>query len=495
MDCKVTRREFYNAALAGGWLTVKDIPREFQVDVPGELKVKWLKLLTKTLTPKLQETPRLLNHFTLGADPEFVLYEPRTGARLDGAALGLKTGQAFGVDSNGRLLEIRPKPTRWALELLASTLVTMRWLALVKPETMGFEWRAGAFLLRDGLGGHVHIGRKADSRTDEVQALDVLSEMLTALGVYPAAEVQARRAGDQFNQRYGQPGDIRLQTHGYEYRTFPSWLDSPWIAYLSIVLSKLLVYDPDVFKEFQVGNQTPQLARQRITSLLAKWQGLDDDALLALHVLRSRGFPVHQGGDFKARWGIRYAPESVVRIDIVPKQIQPTKDEILQLFCHFLRGTELMPDIPQAYWVSKLPRKYRSVLSYTETQRVAGLGELLNELVVSDNLGITFHPGENAALMRVSMGLTKQLKKGWMSRTGLEPREISLESSAGMRIVFSAEGRGLLGAGKVRKALLSGEFPIWQAKDVKEESWEEWKAGVEAGVVRKTPVKTLVKVE
>jgi hypothetical protein len=495
MDCKESRREFYNKALAGGWLTVKDIPEIFQPDIPKELKVKWLKLLTRTLTPKLQETPRLLNHFTLGADPEFVLYEPRNGVRLDGAALGLRTGQAFGVDSNGRLLEIRPKPTRWALELLASTLVTMRWLALCKPETMSYEWRAGAFLLRDGLGGHVHIGRKADSRSDEVRALDVLSDMLTALGVYPAAEVAARRAGDQFNQRYGQPGDIRLQTHGYEYRTFPSWLDSPWIAYLSIVLSKLLVYDPDVFKEFQVGNQTPQLARQRITSLLAKWQGLDDDALLALHVLRSRGFPVHAGGDFKSRWGIRYAAESKVKLEVVPKQIQPTKDEVLQLFCHFLRGTELMPDVPQAYWVTKLPKGYLTVLGYTETQRIAGLGELLNELVVSDSCVIGFYPAESASLMRVSTGLAKQLGKGWMARTGLAPTEVAMESTAQIRISFSTRGRGLEGAGKVRKALVSGEFPIWEAKDVKATSWEQWKTRTAGGSEAKTPAKVLVKVE
>lgn len=495
MDCKESRRTFYNEALAQGWLKVDQVPASFMAEVPEELKSKWLRLLSKNFKPKLQETPRLLNHFTLGADPEFVLYNPLDGARLDGAALGLRTGQAFGVDSNGRLLEIRPMPTRWALELLASTLVTMRWLALVHPETIVYEWRAGAFLLRDGLGGHVHVGRKAASRKEEVSALDVLNDMLTTLGVYPAQEIAARKAGDQFGQRYGMPGDIRLQSHGYEYRTFPSWLDSPWTAYLSLVLSKLLVYDPDVFKEFKL-NAPPKLSQQRIASLLAKWQGLDDDAALALHTLRMKGFPTHIGADFKGRWGLRYPVDSgAVKIDVVPKQIQPSKDEILQVFCHLVRGTELMPDVPQAYWVTKLPKGYRTILSYTETQRIPGLGEILNELVVHEKMTMTFHPAENGSshIVKISTGLLKKLSKDWPKIAGL--KTYGIDPTNNFRISLGLEARGLKNSGRMRGALISGAFPIWEAGKLEADSFEKWEAGV-AGVGEvKTVAKVLVKKE
>src|SRR5581483_4609146 len=57
-------------------------------------------------------------------------------------------------------------------------------------------------------------------------------------------EMAERRGGDRLGQHYGMPGDFRLQTHGYEYRTFPSWLDSPALAFISITLAKLCVHCP-----------------------------------------------------------------------------------------------------------------------------------------------------------------------------------------------------------------------------------------------------------
>src|SRR3990167_7205171 len=53
---------------------------------------------------------RLVNHFKVGADPEFVFLSMAELARRDASAFGLAAGVAFGADNCGRIAELRPHP-------------------------------------------------------------------------------------------------------------------------------------------------------------------------------------------------------------------------------------------------------------------------------------------------------------------------------------------------------------------------------------------------
>jgi len=235
--------------------------------------------------------PRLVNRFPIGADPEFAFLLESSG-ELEGIAateMGFKTGLAFGADVNGRLAELRPKPNRFGLRVVASMLATMRWLAYLNPKTTYLIWKAGAYSQRDGLGGHIHFGRKRTSRGREVKALDKLTGTLYLANIFSKAEGDRRRK----NTDYGRLGDYRLQAHGYEYRVLPSWLDSPWMAFFTLTVAKLAVYAP----ELVIPWTTQGNAERKLSALLAYFKGRDDDALIAYHALKRSGFPKFFGGD------------------------------------------------------------------------------------------------------------------------------------------------------------------------------------------------------
>lgn len=484
--CAGERKEFYNRFVAEGWQTLGDVPMDFLPTVSNDTKAKWLKNLLKVRNMRFPVEPRLVQRFTIGADPEFVLYDPDLDVRVDGGALQLKTGRAFGVDQNGRLIELRPVPSRWALEVLTSVLVAMRWFALTHQDSgvhNRLHWRAGAFFMRDGLGGHVHVARKKRLGRDlkllraepEIRALDTVNEMLICLGVYPKDECNARRAGDQFGQLYGRPGDVRPQAHGYEYRTFPSWLDSPWMAYLTLVLSKLLVFDPTGFLLPDKAEITPKVALAKITNVLRKWAPLDDDAKLAAQALRVWGLPRHQGGDFKARWGIFYrnAKIPVPKFDFFPTALKPTIAELQEMFCHLGNQTPLESKVPEVYWQATLPEGYLSVLDRTEIQRAPGLGEFLQGLVIHKDEKLAFAP------MNLEDSFLT-LPQRWRDFT---PKDFSSSKDKVYfdhvnEIQVSRGARRTENLKRFRDILLAGWLPIWDVATVKATSYAEWKAKV-----------------
>ena len=163
---------------------------------------KWLRQLQAT-PKKFAPSRRYVNRFKLGADPEFVFVtnDAKYGQqRVDARGLNLAQGPAFGADNNGRLAEIRTYPSRSALGVVASILTTLRWMNVLTPQVQKCEWQAGAFLWEDGIGGHVHFGRKRPFREREIKALDAVEAGLLGLGVFPSEQIKLRRRGDAHHQ-------------------------------------------------------------------------------------------------------------------------------------------------------------------------------------------------------------------------------------------------------------------------------------------------------
>jgi hypothetical protein len=454
-------------------------PRHFRdafplgADVPHDKMERWLGRFLRV--PETFGQEKYINRFKLGADPEFVFVSQSLDGpvRVDAHTLGLKQGPAFGEDNNGRLTEIRPYPDRSALKVVASTLVTLRWLYLMKPKTQAYQWVAGAYIMDDGLGGHVHFGRKRPTRVQEVKALDNLNELLMGAKLFPEKEVSRRRQGDARRQLYGLPGDFRLQTHGYEYRTFPSWLDSPAMAFLTITLSKLAVHDPTLLQ--MIKPSTFDRFEQAIRNILAYYKDADDDARLA-YIMLQRGFPRHLGADFKERWGLRPNREGSVTVDktigLIPMAIEPMPSDITELFAHFLTGAPLtLPTKMAASWSPVGPPKgYKMVLDRTETLQQKGLGEMIWDLCMSEEMPLVIQgKGPSGVPVNIPRAYMRDCN---LAKLGLQD-VITVGSDAAIRI--AADWRDGARGKMVKKALLSGIIPLWKVSEVKEDSFALWK--------------------
>lgn len=445
------------------------------ITVPEAKLEKWLNRLL--LVPRdFAPQRRYINRFKLGADPEFIFV--RHGERVDARTLGLQQGLAFGMDNNGRLTEIRPHPSRSALEVVASILATLRWLAVLHPETLPFDWQAGAFLQGDGLGGHVHFGRKRPGRDIEVKALDVIEEELLSLKAYPVLEVLRRRQGDGKNHPYGLPGDIRKQIHGYEYRTFPSWLDSPELAFFTLVLSKLAVQFPHFIQGY-MPFKLPDRYFQRIWNLLSCFKDVDDDARLALCMI-SRKLPVHIGGDFKSRWGIAALPipgAADLKIKFLPSSIQASKADIDEMFEHLANGTLLGGKIPTPTWFPLYPPSgYVMTLAGTNTYAAKGLGELLWDVVNYKDSNYQFINDRglpSPLCFSIPNELANTLASNWKIRC---QHKIKVHFGDPKYIYSSEKMREVAVFAECRRILLETVLPFWRISEVKPDSILQWKS-------------------
>lgn len=446
----------------------------FQYSIPQAKVERWMNRML--LVPKeFSSQRRYVNRFKLGADPEFVFMVG--GIRVDASKLGLQQGLAYGMDNNGRLTEIRPYPSRSGVEVIASIWATLRWMTAMRPKTLDYEWKAGAFIAGDGLGGHVHFGRKRPNRGVEINALDAIDAQLLAIRAYPALEVARRRAGDEHNQHYGMPGDFRPQRHGYEYRTFPSWLDSPELAFLTIVLSKLAVHNPSLVQGY--APLPPDRCHQRIRNLLAYYEAIDDDARLALRMV-SRGFPVHIGGDFKQRWGIT-TPKLEGRVSYTPSNIKPEAGLIKEMFDYLDQGTPLdsTRTLVPTWAPLNPPPNYRMVIEETNTHGAKGLGELLYDLCMHKDSAYNFttvRELEKGCYFSIPQTLASRLPNGWQQFCR---KHVGTHRQGGA-VIYSAEKRRQTAEDyrECRRLLLETVFPFWKIDRIKDDSYQQWQSSL-----------------
>lgn len=443
----------------------------FGTTVPTIRMHRWMRDMLK-VPSSFSNQPRWINRFKLGADPEFVFIEG--GVRIDASALGLQQGLAFGMDNNGRLIEVRPHPSRSAVKVVASLLSALRWLVVFKPGVLKPSWTAGAYLLGDGLGGHVHFGRKRPGRDLEVRALDTLEEELLHLKAYPVGEVMRRRQGDEHhNAPYGLPGDIRKQLHGYEYRTFPSWLDSPELAFLTLVMSKLAVHNPNLFQGYEPLNVERQL--QRMRNLLSVYKDVDDDARLAL-LLLSRKMPVHIGGDFKSRWGLPADLTGVVlpEVKFIPCAIKPSDEDVVEMFEYLMGKKTLGWRVPTPTWSPLVPPEhYVLCINSVNTRGAKGLGEMLWDIATHKSVPFAFYNTADiggGAYFSIPSVLARQLPNGWHKFCN---NKVSVHHGES-KVIYSSMKARVDHLIECRRILLETVFPFWRITDIKKDSYQQW---------------------
>jgi len=292
-------------------------------------------------------TPRLVNHFSLGADPEWVMNDA-AGRIVFPETRALDTLSAFGCDMCGRLAEARSCSSKFALEVVASLIDALRWMAALHV-VWDLNWSALTFTGKDGCGGHVHFGQR---KIKSVEALDETVRWLLDSKVFDRSLFFARQEG-----KYGHWGDVRTKSYGYEYRTLPTWMSSPWQAYLTIVICKLIAH------QGKPSNYNPKKPAEGVRELLEQYRYLDDDANIAYKALQQHGMPIPSLKDFKITWGVRPAPPiKDPRRVFVPSFIEPEQQTCEELFEYLTQGKALPLRSPVATWLPvDLPEKFYQV--------------------------------------------------------------------------------------------------------------------------------------
>jgi hypothetical protein len=499
VELQKLRSELLREALLKGWTSPQHVQQPWTQQLPMERIERWYRRLYKSASEPLPVGQRLLNHFTLGADPELVFHN--TQQRVDASQFRLKAGPAFGADNNGRLCELRPAPSRSALSVLASLWLAMRWMVVYHPDLLKYGWRSGAFFEGDGLGGHVHFGRKRTRlREREVSCLDRLAHLQFTANLFDREEgrERVRRAhGAPVGQPYGALGDVRSQPHGWEYRTLPSWIDNPWLAYFNLVASKLVVALPDLVAPLTKADADlgPEQARRQLQMLLAYCQPLDDDARLAFAILSRRGWPTHNAGmDFKNHWGLFASgplgqKAEATAPSLLPEAVPaaPEDERELSMAMFENRAPELTPLRP-TWQPHDLPEGYRHLIHNVETKLAPGLGEFAMRLCThQDHPQHLVNCGHKHWAFRFPVQYAEPIKRqGLLERLGVPADVCTQEGEIYINATKDYTLEQLMQAQQV--VVESGIFPLWNVTDVRADSFQRWLASREPKAIKKNPV-------
>jgi hypothetical protein len=407
-------------------------------------------------------TARLVNRFSLGSDPEFVL-NSSTGKYIHAESCGLLTSRAFGSDMAGRQAEIRAYPSKFALEVVASIVDSLRWMAYVhRYDISQLTWSAISYNGKDGCGGHIHLGRRRPDRQKDVEILDTTCQTLINQGVFNKHTFNMRVV----NTHYGKYGDIRPQSHGYEYRTLPTQMASPWLMYFVLVLNKLLLYHGGKW-------------RLDISMLFKMYQDKDDDAAIALQALQKWGLPSEDTTDFRGRWGVENFTKAPTDFSFnqfgncfFPSMIKPEEQTCHELFEYLTQGTPMLKRTPQPTWEPfQLPKGFYNLTAQQHT-----LGHLPD--VVKDLIS----KGRRVQLMVTEYFLVyhdvplpiQGIKQAL--RSSIDVIVFHRTTSGGIQIGIPSEFNKSLAQCKMLHNVLSNTdlFPVCKAVDYKTVDWSRW---------------------
>jgi len=468
---------FLKTLVINGFTSLAEIPPEIIYGIPKSLLEKWL-FQFKNAPPltAIPQSPRLSNRFTLGADPEFTFFNG--AVKYPVMRTGLQTGLAFGMDMNGRLVELRPAPSRFALNIVASILAELRWMAIIYPETCNFSWQAIPFDGEDGVGGHVHFARKRDNedRQLDIEILKNVYSVLYRTGVFNQVFCDRRIK----HTKYGNNNDFRLQKHGYEYRAFPTWLDSPWLVHFVLTVTKLAMFDMNLFRNL-ANLRVVHILEQALINLVSYYKNIDDDAWIAFYGIKKWGIPKQEGQDFRTNWGILYPKtESKIKADkrYYPLMIEPTDNERNSIFQYIVNQVMIKPERPMCNWQPEsIPKNYCWIMNYVQTYHKVGIGEIACDLVTHKSFSIDLLCDEDKnrltsytpQSMNCHQGIAALLKLvpgiRWQNNQGQENN---------IQLYLPAQLRNNEFIPLVKRVLTSGLFPIWNVHEVKEGCFEEW---------------------
>lgn len=457
------------------------------IDCHETIKTRWMDRIRKNVgecvKPTIAPIGRRMNNFCLGSDPEFVFVLPGSSHKTNAVDLGLRPALAAGSDQNRRLAELRGWPTKSVVEHLAGILTSLRWMYRIYPDVRSYYWRSGAYYDSDGIGGHVHFGRKRPNRTNEIEGLDGVARVFRNLLMFPNKEWDRRQQGDAHRQIYGGYGDIRQQLHGYEYRTLPSWLCNPTKAFLVLTATKLAILDPSLtanwFKQRTWGVSESLTALKHLANYYA---GRDDDAQILKYIL-NRPVPAKKifgfselTNDFKPAWGFSsiITPPTKLPSRILAACVEPLPSETEEIITHLVDSTDLLYKENPPTFKNVLPTDYFWFYdSAINNIGWSGVGDLCHNLVMFSNAAFNIRFAERANISRdFFSALTVEEQK--YVKINFPSMFVTAETSR--TVTFSRDMLTVPNIQKTRHFLLkTGMFPLWTVDSVEESSFPKWK--------------------
>src|SRR6266436_7565272 len=411
------------------------------------------------------KTPRLVNRFCLGGDPEFT-FQGKDGSYIYAENLGLTTLTGFGCDMSGRQAEIRAYPSRFALEVVASIADSLRWMGGVENgATLALNWQATAYNGKDGCGGHIHFGRRRPQvRELDTNILDSTTKRLLHEGVFNGYSFRERQT--LAPGHYGKAGDIRNTNHGYEYRTPSTPLSSPWLTYFTLVVNKLMVYHGQ-----SLTNPKPV---EGFIELLKLYEDKDDDAAIALSALRKFGIPRESKEDFKGKWGVSSGLPALEKCNrFFPSMIKGEDSTFRELFRHFMDGLDIPCRWPKPTWGPYfLPKGFQLVNVQPHT-----LGHLpdVGMNLISKGIQVSVSLGDR---FKIDSGIPLPIKeiKEALSAGVSDIRYNPSFTAPAIVITVPRNFKDSLTQCKLLHNVLSNTelFPICKADNFSQTDWSKW---------------------
>lgn len=283
---------------------------------------------------------RLANRFYIGCQPSVLMLYGGQKVSLAGLHVG-KFGFLHAADE---CLRLQIPKQRSCLQLVAGLAKALRYaVGLLNPD-VGVKWMAGTGAANNSLTGPVSFGRLGVNRVREVAALDAVYLALLQARVFDTAKNKLRLDGDSHYRRRGLVGDVVRHSFGYEYQSFPSFLESPFQALLVLTLAKLAVLSSEEVSNwlYVEGN-----AEAKILNLLAKYKGLDDDAKLVYWLISQQGFP-RPTEDLVANWGAK--ADKMLTFKAYPPVELPIEKVWVDRVLALCKGEQVPPTAVKPFW-------------------------------------------------------------------------------------------------------------------------------------------------
>jgi hypothetical protein len=210
-----------------------------EVNPSPPLRKKTVKKYAKAILKKIAQQATPAPGAVLGADPEFMLADTRSGRMIPASQFFPFLGDV-GCDNirmpnrkQRPVAELRPHPSADPLQVTVNLKRSMHQAMRLVPYR-NIKWVAGSMPLGFPIGGHVHIS-----------GVPLSNRLLRALDNYlalPLLMLENPRTARERRKKYGFLGDYRIKAHGgFEYRTLSSWMVSPQVATGVLALTSVIV--------------------------------------------------------------------------------------------------------------------------------------------------------------------------------------------------------------------------------------------------------------
>lgn len=290
----------------------------------GELlheKLEDFLALNQTYSADENVLPVNVEPIILGADPEFMFRDSRTG-KLVYPSEYLEQEGILGYDERSEnrqgqffpLAEVRPHPEICPVKLTENIRQILVTAASMLPPYV--EWLAGSLQFEQyQIGGHIHFSN-VRLNTGILRALD------NYLGI-PVFLIEDPRTSAKRRRQYGWIGSFRVKSHGgFEYRTPGSWLVSPEITRSCLTLAKIVVTEyrklrRDYFTDIELQKAFYQAKKFYFYDIFNElWKDITKTSLYSLYAeylspiknMIESGAYWNENEDLRKAWGLQ--PES-----------------------------------------------------------------------------------------------------------------------------------------------------------------------------------------